>query len=364
MKDYYKILGISRGASQEEIKKAFHRLAHKHHPHKGGDEAKFKEVNEAYQVLSNKEKRAQYDQFGTTFEGAQGFGGGAPDWGFQWQGFNPKDVEFDFDSFGLGDIFGDIFGFGAPEKSKKDLRKGKDIQVDMEITLEEVMKGSARKISLIKMNSCSRCKGTGAEPGTETNECFSCRGMGQVQQVKRTVLGSITRIVVCPECGGEGAKPEKPCNVCKGEGRVRNEETININIPAGVDTNQVIRMEGKGEAGKKGGKSGNLYIRILVKKHPVFNRKGDDLYIQVPITFSQAALGDEIEVPTLEKTTMLLKVPDGTESGRVLRISGKGIPHFSSYGRGNLYVELMVKTPRKLTKKQKELLDKLKEEGL
>lgn len=364
MQDYYEILGVSRDASQEEIKRAFHKLAHKHHPNKGGDEKKFKEINEAYQVLYNKEKRAQYDRFGRVFEGV---GGAEPGSDFNWAWGNTApgfDTNIEFDFEGLGEMFEDFFGFGGRQKTRKDFKKGKDIEIDIEIPLEETFRGATKKISLAKMISCSRCKGTGAEPGTSINECFSCRGTGQVQQIKRTFLGSFTHLTICPECKGEGQRPEKPCNVCKGEGRIKGEDTIEIFIPPGIDTNQVIRVEGKGDAGKKGGKPGNLYVRILVKQHPIFNRKGDDLYISLPISFSRAALGDEIEVPTIEKTKILLKVPEGTESGKVLRISGKGIPHFSGYGRGNLYVELIVRTPKKLTKKQKELFEKLKEEGL
>ena len=366
-KDYYNVLGVSQNASDDEIKKAYRKLAHKYHPDKGGEEKKFKEINEAYQVLSNKEKKAQYDRFGQVFEGA-GFSGGPGQgfdssrmWGQGSPGAGPN-IEFDIED--LGDIFGDFFGFGGRRKTGKDLKRGKDIQVDIEIPLEETLQGTSKKISLLKQIICSRCKGKGAEPGTAANECFSCRGTGQVQQIKRTFLGSFTRITVCPECGGEGQKPEKPCNVCKGEGRIKGEDSIEIFIPAGIDTNQIIKMEGKGEAGKKGGKPGNLFVRILVKEHSVFERKGDDLYISVPITFSQAALGNEIEVPTLEGKKILLKVPAGAESGKVLRVSGKGTLRFSGYGRGNLYVELVVKTPKKLTKKQKELLEKMRGEEM
>ncbi len=214
------------------------------------------------------------------------------------------------------------------------------------------------------MINCSRCAGTGAEPGTKIQECFSCRGKGQVQQIKKTYFGSFTRWIICPECRGEGYRPEKFCNVCQGEGRIKAQDNIKIWIPAGVDTNQEIRIEGKGEAGKRGGKSGDLYVRILVKRHPVFKRRGDDLYISLPITFTQAALGDEIEAPTLDEKNFLLKVPAGLESGKILRISGKGIPYFSGYGKGNLYIELIVKTPKKLTKEQKKLLEQLRKEGL
>lgn len=369
--DYYKILGVSRDATEDEIKKAFHRLAHKYHPHKGGDEKKFKEINEAYQVLSDKEKRAQYDRFGRVFDGAQtppGFDEQAgPGFDFSWMwGREPsgdEGDEFEFDIGGLGDIFGEFFGFGKTA-SKREAKRGKDIEIDFEISLEETLKEIKRKITLQKLVVCSRCKGKGGEPGTAVKECFTCRGTGQVQQMRRTIFGSISRMTTCPECNGEGTKPEKPCNVCQGEGRIKSEELIDIIIPAGVDHNQVLKISGKGEAGRKGGKAGDLYVRILIRRHPIYSRKGDDLYVSLPITFSQAALGDEIELLTLERAKIVLKIPPGTESGKILRISGKGIPHFSGYGRGNLYVELIVETPKKLTKKQKELLEKLREEGI
>ena len=360
MKDYYKILGVSRKASPEEIKKAYYRLAHKYHPDKGGDEEKFKEINEAYQVLSDEKKRAQYDKFGRVFEGA----GSQPGFDFQWSWGRPDiDFEADFGEFDLEDMLEEIFGFASPRR-KKDFKRGKDIKIEMEINLEDTLKGKKKIIILKKLITCPRCQGTGAEPNTKVKECFSCRGTGRVQEIRKTFFGTFTRYIICPECNGEGYKPEKPCNVCHGEGRIKGEEEIEVSIPPGVDTNQVIKIEGKGSAGRKGGKAGDLYVRILVKKHPIFERKGDDLYISVPISFSQAALGGEIEIPTLEGKKILLKVPAGTESGKILRISKKGIPHFSGYGRGNLYVKLIVKTPKKLTKKQKELLEKLREEGI
>jgi len=238
-KDYYQVLGIPNEASQDEIKKAYYKLAHKHHPDKGGDEKKFKEINEAYQVLSDKEKRSQYDRFGRTFEGAA-----EPGSDFQWAWGRPEtDFEdaFRTDFGDLGDIVEEIFGFGAP-KRRKDIKRGKDIEVGIEISLEDVLRGKEKEIFLNKQVACSRCSGSGAEPGTKINECFSCRGTGEVQQVKRTFLGSFTRYTTCPECGGEGKRPEKPCNVCKGEGRVKDEEKIKIFIPAGVDTNQVIKV--------------------------------------------------------------------------------------------------------------------------
>ena len=365
-KNYYQILGVEKSASPEDIKKAYRKLAHRHHPDKGGDEKKFKEINEAYQTLSDQEKRNQYDRFGRVFEGGfqgqPGFDFGAGP-GFDFESMKGK-FGGGFDSMDLGEIFEEMFGFGGRTGGKRDLKKGKDIEIDMEVPLEATLKEHERVIVLHKRIVCSRCQGKGAEPGTRVKECFSCRGTGQVQQIKKTIFGSFTRYAVCPECGGEGFRPEKPCNVCKGEGRVEGEDKIKIFIPVGIDTNQVIKVEGKGEAGRKGGRAGDLYCRIFVKKHPIFKRKGDDLFVSQQISFSQAALGDEIEVPTLEGNKILLKVPSGTESGKILRVSGKGTPHFSGFGRGNMYTELLIKIPKKLSKKQKELLEKLRQEGL
>jgi molecular chaperone DnaJ len=367
MKDYYQILGISRNASDKDIKQAFHRLAHKYHPDKGGDEKKFKEINEAYQILSNKDKKAQYDNFGRVFDDSQsgqGNSGQGFDFNWFWNSQRNKNQQAEFDFEDLGDIFGDFFSFGNRGPQKKNIKRGRDIRIDIEVPLEETLEGSTKEISINKFVKCSRCDGKGAEPGTPLNECFSCRGTGQVQQVKRTFLGSFTHWTVCPECGGEGYKPKKPCNVCKGEGRIKENEKIKIVIPAGIDSNQMIKIRNKGEAGRKGGQAGDLYVRILVKEHPNFIRKGDDLYTYIEVTFSQASLGDEIKIETLEKEKLSLKIPEGMQSGKILKISNKGIPHFSGNGRGNLYIELIIKTPKKLSKKQKELLRELKEQGL
>ncbi len=367
-KNYYKILGVSKKASTEEIKKAYRKLAHQHHPDKGGDENKFKEVNEAYQVLSNKEKRAQYDSFGQVFEGMPGFdfnqGGAGAGWDFGsgWQDF-AQGQNYDFGNRDIGEIFEEFFGFGQ-KGSRKRKNQGQDIQIDIEIPLEETLTSQTKEISLYKYIFCVRCAGTGAEPGSKVKECFSCRGIGQVQQIRRTFLGSFTHNITCPECGGEGRTPEKFCNVCHGEGKIKKEENIKVFIPAGVDSNQVIKIKDKGEAGRRLGQPGDLYVRIFVKKHPAFTRKGDDLYIILSISFSQAALGDEIEISTLEGKKILLRISAGSHSGKILRISKKGIPHFSGQGQGSLYVELKVEIPKRLNKKQKELLRKLKEEGL
>jgi len=367
MKDYYNILGLSKGASQDEIKKAYRKLAHKYHPDKGGDEKKFKEINEAYQVLGNKEKRSQYDKFGRTFEE----GGSQPGFDFG-KGFDVG-KGFGFDQVDFGDIFEDFFGFGRRTR-RRNINRGRDIEIELKINLGDALKGIKKNITLSKFVVCPRCQGSGAEPNSKVRECPTCRGTGEVQQIKKTIFGTFTRYIPCPECGGEGKIPEHPCNVCKGEGRIKGEENIEIFVPAGIDSGQTIRISGKGEAGRRGEKSGDLYVKIFVRPNPVFERKGDDLYTQVAIPFSRACLGGEIEVLTLEKKKILLKIPQGTQSGKVFRISGKGIPHFSGWaiargarpfrGRGNLYVKLNIETPKRLTKKQEELLKRLKDEGL
>lgn len=357
-KDYYEILGVPKTSTQDEIKKAYYKLAHKYHPDKGeGDESKFKEINEAYQVLGNKDKRAQYDRFGTNFNNAQG--------GFN--GFNNANINWeDFTGFdNLEDIF-DIFGggFGGFKQKEEDLRRGSDLEMILEIPLESVLKDQKKEINIPKMTKCSRCDGTGAEPGTNVKECFTCRGKGRVQQFKKTILGTFTQYTVCPECGGEGVKPEKPCNVCNGEGRIKKEETITVDIPAGVDNNQIIKVKGKGDAGKRGGKAGDLYIRIIIKPNSIFKRKGDDVYIKATITFSQAVLGDKISIPSLEGKDIIMKIPQGIDSGKIMKISGKGVPHFKGFGRGDMYVQININTPQKLTKKQKNILEELRREGL
>jgi len=352
--DYYQILGIDKNASQEEIKKAYRKLAHQHHPDKGGDAKKFQKVNEAYQVLSNKEKREQYDKFGRTFEGAEGF-----DFGNFW---HQAGVNFDFDD--IGDIFEEFFGSRMRRQQAEDVRKGDDIEVGLEMELKDVLKPFVHKLNISRYESCSRCNGTGAEPGTKVKECQTCRGTGRVQQMQRSFFGAITRYTICPDCQGEGTVPEKPCNVCKGEGRVETREEIEIRIPAGVDTGQVIRFRGKGDAGRKNGQPGDLYVKILVKPHPLFQRKGDDLYLEQKITFSQAVLGGEIELPSLEDKGLIFKVPKQTDSGKVFKISNKGVPHFTGLGRGDLYIMVSIETPKTLTREQKDLIKRLKKQGM
>jgi len=363
MKDYYQILGIPKTASQEEIKRAYYALAHKYHPDKGGDMEKMKEINEAYQVLSDKEKRAQYDRFGTA-EGQPGAGGQGWDFNWTWgqPGSSGAGFEFDFDD--MEDIFGSVFGFGSKKSQKRDLKRGSDIRLDMEITLDQTLRDIEREITLRKYIVCQRCAGLGAEPGTAVNECPTCRGTGEVQEVKRTILGSFTSWTTCPNCKGEGQKPEKPCNVCGGEGRIKGAEKISIKIPAGIDDSQVIQIAGKGDAGKRGGPAGDLFARIFIKKNSQFERSGDDLYATISISLTQAALGDKIQIGLLDGKKMDIDIPAGIEHGKIIKVAGEGIPHFRRRGRGDLYLKIIIEIPKKLTKAQKELLKRLKEEGL
>ncbi len=364
--DYYKILGVSREASQPEIKKAFRRLAHKHHPDKGGDEKQFHKINEAYQVLSDEQKKSQYDQFGSTFDnmGQGGSAGGAPGFDFGSFGQRARAGGSGFNFENLGDIFEEFFS-NEKQQRKEDLRRGNDIQLDIEVKLEDVLFSQKREFSIFKYVVCSRCKGDGAEPGTKIKECSTCRGEGHVQQIRKTIFGTMTQNTVCPTCHGEGNIPEKPCNVCHGEGRIKSDQKIDITIPPGVDSGQVMKFRGEGDVGKKNGTAGDLFVRVFVKHHSVFERKGDDLYATVPVSFSQIVLGDQVEIPSLEKgKKSYLKVPAGTEPGKVFRISQKGVPRFSSYGKGNLYVGITVDIPKRLTRKQKDSLRELRKQGL
>ncbi len=352
MKDYYKILGVERSATGDELKKAYRRLAHKYHPDKqGGDENKFKEINEAYQVLSNKEKRAQYDTFGKTFDGAQGAGGN-PFGGFNYEGMGGFS--------NIDDIF-DTFFQGAGKGTKQRARRGKDIAVDLEISLEEAFKGLSRELQIRKMSDCERCKGSGKESGTAMNRCPRCQGKGQIEEVRRIFFGAFRQVIVCPECGGEGERPEKLCKECLGEGRNPRTDTIRIDVPAGIQDGETIRLSGKGEAGGRGGASGDLYGRIHILPHSRFVRKGDNLFIRLPLSFKHAALGAKIEVPTIEGT-ILLNIPAGTQSGKVFRISGKGMPRLQGYGRGDQLIEISIAVPQKLSRRARNLLEELEGE--
>ena len=374
-KDYYKMLEVSTNASKEEIKRAYRKLAHQYHPDKkGGDEKKFKEINEAYQVLSNDQKKAQYDQFGTVF------GQGGPASG--WEGINVEDL---FRNFGngfsgfsaqggpasgwdIGDIFGDMFSAqdgpasGWGRRTRRYKTKAQDISIDLELTLEDIYKGLKKDIKLRKTIICPKCNGSGGEPGSAMKKCATCKGSGEIHQTQRTFFGSFSRVTTCSNCQGEGEIPEKTCSKCQDRGVISDIETIIVSIPFGIDDGQIIKLEGQGEAGKKGELAGDLYIRIHLKKHKSFVKKGDDVYYELPISFTQATLGDKIEIPTL-KGEVKLKIPVGIESGKLIRIKDKGMPKTSG-GRGDQFVKIQIKTPKKLSQKAKDLLRKLKEEGI
>ena len=367
-KDYYKILGVNKNANKEDLKKAYRKMAHQYHPDKkGGDEIRFKEVNEAYQVLSNEAKRAQYDQFGTTFEnagsGAAGFGGGFGDFSRFWGDFaSGKTGGFRTEHVGFDDIFGDVFeGFGM--KRKKGTRRGKDISLDIEVTLEDVFRGVKKEIELKKFVLCETCKGMGNKPGTKMIECTACGGKGEVQHVQRSFFGEIRRIGICQQCGGEGRKPEENCKTCGGEGRIIGIDTISIQIPPGISDGEMLKLESRGERGIRSADPGDLYVKIHVKEHSQFKRDGDDILSREDVSFSQAVLGDTVEVSTLGDNVKL-KISPGIESGKLVRLKEKGLPHLYGGGKGDHYVEIRINTPKRLSKKQKELIEKLREEEL
>ncbi|MFA6306332.1 MAG: molecular chaperone DnaJ [Patescibacteria group bacterium] len=356
-KDYYKVLGVDKNASAEEIKKSFRQKAHQCHPDKqGGDERKFKELNEAYQVLSDSKKRSQYDQFGSAFEhgqagGAQGFGG----FGDFSGGFN---VNMD----DLGDIFsglGDVFGFGGGQGQRsRSARRGSDIQVLLAINFNEAVFGVEKEISLKKTVKCSKCQGEGREPGSEVITCKTCGGKGRVIRVQRTILGNMQVQMACEDCGGEGKSFKEKCSACRGAGLVQEIVNLKVKIPAGIDNNETIRLSGQGEAAAKGGQAGDLYLKIRVNPDRRFQRDGANIKSRAEIGFSQAALGDKIEIVTVDGPVDL-KIPEGTQSGKIFILRDKGVPYLNGRGRGNHLVEVIVKTPAGLSRKQKELLKEL-----
>ncbi|MBU1102764.1 molecular chaperone DnaJ [Patescibacteria group bacterium] len=360
--DYYKILGISKNASPDEIKRAYRRLAQQFHPDKGGDPEKFKEVNEAYQVLSDPQKRAQYDQFGSTFEQAQA-GGAAR--GFEgFRDFSSFAEAFNFgqnngNNFGFEDIFESIFGGGRQGRQRS--RRGADISVDAEISLEEAYRGVEKEIKLYKGVVCPKCSGSGAEPGAKLKECPTCKGRGQVEQRTGGGFFTFSQVITCRACGGLGKKPEKACAQCGGDGRIKKESVIKFKIPAGIQNGQTISLVGQGEAATHGGQSGDLYVTVYIRPDPRFRREGDDLIYELPVSFSQAALGEKIEVPTLSGW-IKLKIPEGVESGTVIRLEDKGMPYLQRRGFGDMMVKVKIKTPKHLSRKAKELLEELKRE--
>ncbi|MEG2017924.1 MAG: molecular chaperone DnaJ [Clostridium sp.] len=344
-KDFYEVLGIDKSASDEDIKKAFKKLALKYHPDRNqGDaeaEEKFKEINEAYQVLSDPEKRQRYDQFGTAdFNGA---GGGFD--GFDFGGFG-----------GFGDIFGDIFGGGfGGGGTKNGPRKGADLEYDLTLTFEEAMTGCEKEIKVTRREKCESCGGSGAKAGTSPKTCSKCGGRGRIQVQRRTPLGVMSTTATCDDCHGEGKIIEEPCQTCKGSGKERKTRSITINIPAGVDTGNVMPLRGQGEAGENGGSAGDLYINIRVMTHSTFKRKGNDIHMETHISFGKAVLGTDIKVPTIDGD-VTYKVPAGTQSGTVFRLKGKGVPRVNSAGRGDHYVKVIVDVPKSLNSEEEEAL--------
>ena len=348
-RDYYDLLGVPRDASEDDIKRAFRRAAQRNHPDidaTDGAEQRFKELNEAYRVLSDRQRRSAYDMFGhsgvdgASAGGFEGFGGG----------FGP-----------FGDIFDAFFG-GSPAGTRQRRRvvAGADLRYDLTIDFAEAVTGVTRKITFPTLVRCSTCDGSGAEPGSEPETCPECNGTGEKRRVSQTILGQMVNITACPRCGGEGRVVSVPCKACRGEGRLREQRTISVDIPAGIDSGQRIAIEGQGEAGPRGGPPGDLYVAVTVREHPELLRRGTELYYELPVTFPQAALGASLQVPTVEGSEPL-DVPAGTQSGTEIRLRGRGVPRLRGSGRGDLHVIVTVVVPPKPSKRERELLHELDE---
>jgi len=360
-KDYYKVLGVNKNSSQDEIKKAFRKKAHEFHPDKaGGDEAKFKEVNEAYQVLGDDKKRSQYDQFGSAFEGAQSHGGFHGFDGFRDFSGAANGMNFDMDD--LGDLFGgigDMFGFGGRGGAKQArARRGNDIETVLTIDFNEAVFGTEKEVGLRKLVKCDRCAGNGAEPGAKIETCATCKGSGRITRAQRTILGTIQTQTVCPDCSGEGKTYTQKCSKCHGAGVTEDTVELKVKIPAGIDDGEAIRISGHGGAGMHGGPSGDLYIRVKVKSDKRFVRDRYDIKSEASIGFTQAALGDKIDIETIDGP-LSLKIPAGTQSGTNFRLKGLGVYKLHNKGRGDHYVNVKIKTPTSLSRKQKQLLKDL-----
>lgn len=356
-RDYYEVLGVGKSASDDELKKAFRKKAIEHHPDKGGDEAKFKEVNEAYEVLKDSKKRQRYDQFGHAGVGSSAASDGAGGNPFGGAGgFGGQNINIDFDDLGLGDIFGSFFGGGGSHRQQK--ARGHDVQTQLDLTFEQAVFGTEVDLDLNLNDKCEHCKGTTVEPGHEMKTCPTCDGAGQTVRVMRTVLGNIQQAAVCDTCKGRGKIPEKVCTVCHGSGVKRSNQQIKLKVPAGIDDGATIRLSGHGEAIANGPK-GDLYVAIRVKAHKKFTREGDLILSEQEIDMVDAALGTEIEVDTVDGA-VTMKIPAGTQSGTDFKLSGHGVPHLRSKNRGAHIVTIIVNTPTKLSKKQQELLKEFK----
>ena len=357
-RDYYEVLGVQKGATDQEIKKAYRKLAKANHPDLNpGDkaaEARFKEINEAYEVLSDSTKRSRYDQFG--FAGVDpSYGGGGSGFGGGFSG--------DFDFGDLGDIFGSFFGGGfggGSARTRSGPQRGESLRMGLTITFEEAAFGCEKEVSLERVEQCETCRGTGAAPGTSAETCSNCGGSGQVQQRRQTPMGVFATSSPCPKCGGKGKIIHQPCKDCRGSGSVRRRKTIQATVPAGIDNGQTISIRGQGNAGKNGGPAGDLLITITVRAHELFRREGTSVLCEAPITFTQAVLGAELEIPTIDGKVKYT-LPEGTQSGTTFRLKGKGIPAINGRGRGDQYVTVYIETPRNLNREQKEALKKFAE---
>ncbi len=373
-KDYYNLLGVQKGASDQDIKKAYRKLALKFHPdrNKGDKEAeqKFKEINEAYEVLSDKQKRSNYDQFGSAEGFGQGFGGGGAGFGGGQgfgQGFNGAGFDFSqFEGGGFADIFETFFGSqgGRSRGKKRGPRQGEDIEFQLQITFDEAVFGTEKELLVTKTFSCDNCHGSGAEPGSKTIICPTCRGSGEIRSVRQTLFGQMATTQVCNECYGEGSIQEKKCTVCHGTTRVRKSEKLRVKIPAGVDNDSTIRLAGKGEAGAFSGPAGDLYVHLRVAPSKLFTREGSDIHSEIHIHLLQAVLGDEIEIDSLQGK-LSLKIPAGTQSGKVFKMKGYGIKKLKLEEKGDHFIKVIVDIPGKLSRKEKELYQQIaKETGM
>lgn len=364
-KDYYKILGVSKGASEDEIKKAFRKLAHKYHPDKGGDEQKFKEINEAYQILSNREKRAQYDRFGRVFSAGGGPASGGDGFGFPF-GANPfGEIRFDFDASGfndLGDIFEAFFeGMGVKQK-RRTYNRGSDVQLTQEISLEEAFRGVEKEIRYSVFVKCDRCSGMGHDTKTGYSECGVCGGRGEIKESKRTFFGNFEQVKTCSQCFGTGQIPKKICDRCQGTGRVKGEKSVRVLIRPGVRDGQIIKIKSAGEAGERGAEEGDLYVAVRLRPHQTFEHEGDDLLVVKEIKLVDLLLGKKIEVPTISGNKLHLEIPADWDIRNNLVIPGEGMPHFGTSARGNLIMKLRIKTPKKLSPRAKKILEDLDRE--
>ena len=366
-RDYYEVLGVSKTATDDELKKAYRKLAKKYHPDANPDnpkaaEAKFKEVNEAYEVLSDSQKRKMYDQFGTV-DPSQGFGGGA---GGPFGGgyYSYTTSGFDGIDFDLGDIFSSFFGggFGGGSRTSRQNRgpvKGADLRANVEITFEEAYLGVEKEIIVSRNEECTTCHGSGAKAGTKPETCTICHGTGVVSQMQTTILGQIQTQKTCANCHGTGKVIKEPCETCKGKGTIRKQAKIKIKIPAGIDNNQTIILRGEGEPGQRGGAKGDIYITIRIRKHSIYTRDGDRVLCDIPITFTQATLGAEIEVPMVDGSKEKYTIPEGTQSGTRFAIKNKGFKSVNGNYQGDFIFTVQVQIPRRLTKEQREILEQL-----